>query len=172
MNITGLPGHPVENMSFSNIHVTFPGGGTAEEAARRDIAEMKDHYPEYHMFGTLPSYGLYARHVRGLSLNNVRFDCSAADMRPAVVCDDAEQLELSGFSAQGYNGQESLIRLCQTKGVFIQGSRALGDVATFVRLEGNESRDILLKNNDLRAAKKPFESALNAPDDAVKDWGG
>ncbi len=65
INITGLPGHPVEGVTFSNIHITFHGGGTAEEAVRRDVPEMPDYYPEYHMFGTLPAYALYVRHARG-----------------------------------------------------------------------------------------------------------
>ena len=70
-NITGLRRHPVEGITFSNVHVTFAGGGTAGEAARREVPEMKAHYPEYHMFGTLPAYGLYARHAQGLTLCNV-----------------------------------------------------------------------------------------------------
>ena len=72
ISICGIPGHPVEGVTLSDIHVTYPGGGTREEAARRDLPELEDQYPEYFMFGVLPAYGLYARHVEGLTLNNVR----------------------------------------------------------------------------------------------------
>ena len=81
ISICGIPGHPVENVTLSNIHVTFPGGGTREEAARRDLPELEDVYPEYFMFGVLPAYGIYARHVQGLTLSNVRLergDCRCA----------------------------------------------------------------------------------------------
>ncbi len=47
INITGLEGHNVENITLSNVHVTFPGGGTVEEANRMDVPELEDHYPEY-----------------------------------------------------------------------------------------------------------------------------
>lgn len=40
------------------------------------------------MFGTLPSYGLYVRHVNDINLNNIVFDLKNADSRPAIVCDD------------------------------------------------------------------------------------
>ncbi|GAG89580.1 unnamed protein product, partial [marine sediment metagenome] len=69
ISITGIPGHNIEGITLSNIHITFPGGGTRQEAARRQIPELRDEYPEYFMFGILPCYGLYARHVTGLTLH-------------------------------------------------------------------------------------------------------
>ena len=101
ISICGIPGHPVEGVTLSDIHVTFPGGGTREEAARRDLPELEDQYPEYFMFGVLPAYGLYARHVRGLTLDNVRLELASPDLAPAVTCDDVEDLEISGLKADG-----------------------------------------------------------------------
>lgn len=167
INITGLPGHPVEGVTFSNVHITFPGGGTREEAARRDVPEMKDHYPEYHMFGTLPAYGLYARHTRGLTLHNVQFDLESPDLRPALVCDDVEDLELAAFRAQGSPEAECLIRLLQARQVFIHGCRPLGDVGTFVRVEGQECRGITLAANDVHRAQSAIELAEGAEGEAI-----
>ncbi len=149
ISICGIPGHPVEGVTLSNIHVTFPGGGTREEAARRDLPELEDQYPEYFMFGVLPAYGLYARHARGLTLQNVRMELASADLRPAVTCDDVEDLEIAGLKAAGTRDAESLIRLRATRGAFIHGSRPLGEIGTFVHVDGEGSRDITLMNNDL-----------------------
>ena len=45
------------------------------------------------MFGkTLPAYGLYARHVRGLKLENVRTAALKPDARPAVVFTDVDDV--------------------------------------------------------------------------------
>jgi len=167
INITGLPGYPVERVTFSNVHITFPGGGTAEEAARRDVPEMKDHYPEYHMFGTLPAYGLYARHASGLTLHNVRFELVSQDLRPAIVCDDVEGLELSGFRADGDPEAESLIRLQGAREAFVHGCRPLNEIGTFLRVEGEGSRDIVLTANNLRKAQTAVEAADGAPEGAV-----
>jgi hypothetical protein len=157
ISICGIPGHPVEGVTLSDVHVTFPGGGTRDEAARRDLPELEDQYPEYFMFGVLPAYGLYARHARGLTLDNVRFELANPDLRPAVTCDDVEDLEIAGLKADGCREAESLIRLRATRGAFIHGSRPLSDIGTFVRVEGDTSRDITLTGNDLHRCQTERE---------------
>jgi hypothetical protein len=150
IGICGIPEHPIEGVTLSNIHVTFPGGGTAEEAARLDIPEMERELPEYFRLGVLPAYGLYAKHARALSMSNVRFDLALPDLRPAVVCDDVEDLYVDGLSAAGNIDMESLIRLRGVRNAFIRGSRPLGEVKSFVRIEGGSEEEVFLEGNDLR----------------------
>jgi hypothetical protein len=168
ISITGLPGHPIEGIVLSNIHITFPGGGTAEEAARRTVPDLPNTYPEYFMFGVLPAYGLYGHHVRNLSLNNVRFDVASPDLRPAIVCDDVEGLELADFQAEGNEQVECLVRLQQTRRAFIHGCSSLHTSQTFLRVEGSESRDIGLIGNDFRLAKTPVELGYGSRQGAVE----
>jgi hypothetical protein len=168
ISITGLPGHPIEGISLSEIRVTFPGGGTSSEAARRTVPDLPNTYPEYFMFGVLPAYGLYAHHVKGLSLNNVRFDLASSDLRPAIVCDDVEGLDLAAFQAQANEQAECLIRLQQARRVFIRSSQPLQTCQAFLRIEGSQSRDIGLSGNDLREAKKPVDLAESAPQQVVE----
>jgi hypothetical protein len=66
-------GATMENISLDNIHLTFGGGGTAEDGARRELPEIAG---EYFMMGPMPAYGLYARGVRGLTMRNIRFQVS------------------------------------------------------------------------------------------------
>lgn len=157
ISITGLPGHPIEGITLSNIHITFPGGGTAEDAAKRNLPDHPDEYPEYNMFGVLPAYGLYAHHVKGLVLNNVQFDLAKPDLRPAIVCDDLEDLDLSDFRADGDSKAECLIRLEQARGAFIHGSRPRNAIGTFLQVEGDKSRHIGLTGNDLRRVERMAE---------------
>jgi hypothetical protein len=149
ISIFGIPGHPIEGISLSDIHVTFPGGGTKAEAARRELPELEAQYPEYFMWGVLPAYGLYARHATGLTLNNVRFELAARDLRPAVVCDDVCDLEVAGFKAAGDMEAESLLRLRSTQGAFIHACRPVGEIGTFLQLEGASTKDITLAGNKL-----------------------
>jgi polygalacturonase len=93
--IAGIPGHRIENVTLSNIRCEFEGGVTAKKI-RHNIAESEDVYPECAMFGTLPAYGLYCRHVKGLRLLNVQFALSKPDARPAMVFDDAEDVLVDG----------------------------------------------------------------------------
>jgi hypothetical protein len=165
LNITGVPGYFVENVSFRGVHITFPGGGSREDA-QRDVPELRDRYPEYHMFGTLPAYGMYLRHVKGLTLEDVTLDTAAADRRPALVGDDVEDLELSGFRAAG-SGASALLRLRDARQVYLHGCRPLNDVPLFLSVEGAASRDILLQANDLRRAGRSCAPAEGAPPEAI-----
>jgi parallel beta-helix repeat protein len=92
--IAGLPGHPIEDVALSNVQIHFKGGGTREQAARA-VPEFEKEYPEPYRFGVLPSWGVYARHVAGLSLSNVDLRTLAPDNRPAVVLDDAVDVRLT-----------------------------------------------------------------------------
>ncbi len=167
ISITGQPGHPITGISFSDVHVTFPGGGTREEAARDDIQEMPDAYPEYHMFGVLPAFGMYARHVHDLALRGVRFDLAAPDMRPAIFCDDANVVELTGFRGQ-CDATVPLLRLRDGRDVFITNCWPVGPIGTFLRLEGERCRGIVMAGNNLRSASMQVERTDGAPAAAVE----
>jgi len=81
-SITGLPGHVVEDVRLSNITIGSEGGGRREWTAAA-IEERAQRYPECTMSGTLPAYGLYCRHVSGLSLTDVTLRTNEPDGRRA-----------------------------------------------------------------------------------------
>ena len=152
MSIAGIPGFPVENVTLENIDVTFPGGGTLDDARRVAIPERETAYPEHTMFGTLPAYGLWVRHAARVTLRDVRVDVATADARPALWCEDVDDLELTGFRG-GASGSEPLVRLRAVRGALLQGCRPIGTVDTFVDTGG--SADVALAGNDLRGVRRP-----------------
>ena len=85
--MSGLPGHPIEDVVLSNLQFHYRGGGTAEQAAR-DVPEYEKSYPDPYNFGTMPSWGMFARHMRNLQVRDVEFRLMSADARPAVTMDD------------------------------------------------------------------------------------
>ncbi len=94
-SITGLPGHPVENVSLSNITLHHKGGvGFAElptiEKALKD--EKEKEYPEATMWGTLPAKGFYVRHARNVQFQNIQVMTESPDARPDYVRVDTEDL--------------------------------------------------------------------------------
>jgi polygalacturonase len=91
--ITGVPGHPIEDVTLSNIFIDYLGGGTKEDAARA-VPELEREYPEPSRFGTLPAWAIFARHVKNLQLHHVEFRASADDLRSAAIFDDAAAVGL------------------------------------------------------------------------------
>jgi len=154
-SITGLPGHPVENISLSNIKITYAGGGTKKDALRK-VPEVAEKYPEYKMFGVLPAYGFYCRHVEGLSFSDIDVHWNRPDYRPALVCDDVKNLDIDRYKGQCLSDGLPLIVFNDVEGALIQGCVAPAGVKSFLKLQGFSSR-ISVTGNDLSGAAVPFE---------------
>jgi len=86
-SVTGLPDHPVENVTLRNIRIQFAGGGTTDDAVRT-VLEKETTYPNGEMFGILPAYGLYCRHVKGLRMHNLDLTTATKDARRAFIAED------------------------------------------------------------------------------------
>jgi polygalacturonase len=85
--IAGLGDHPIADLSLSDIFIDYAGGGTKEQG-ERIVEEYETEYPEPYRFGTMPAWGLWARHVTNFSIDRVEFRAAADDLRPTVVLDD------------------------------------------------------------------------------------
>ena len=105
--IVGIPELPIENVTLKNVEIIYPGGGNKLYAFRGtsdeeldSIPEMKDVYPEFSQFKELPSWGLFIRHAKGITLDNVRLVAGAKDYRPAIVADDVQGLEIKNLKTE------------------------------------------------------------------------
>ena len=85
--ISGIPGHPVEDVRISNVHFLQEGGGTAADA-KLQPAEKETAYPEPGMFGAMPSCGFFIRHAKGMEFSGVAVRTLKEDLRPAFVLED------------------------------------------------------------------------------------
>ena len=86
-SITGIFKGKIKGISLSNCRFACPGG-ISENMNNVIMKELEELYPESTMFGLLPSYGLYVRHVNDINLDNIVFELKQEDSRPAIVCDD------------------------------------------------------------------------------------
>jgi polygalacturonase len=97
--ISGIPGHDIEDVKFNNIRIYYQGGGTKQQAALEPPEKEKD-YPEPVMFGEMPAYGFFVRHVKGLEMNNVELSYMKEDLRPAFVLNDVKGADFFRVRAQ------------------------------------------------------------------------
>ena len=155
----------LENISFDDVHVTFPGGGTAEQGAVRDVPRVAG---EYYEIGVPPAYGMYARNVQGLTLQNVRFQVAAPDLRPAVIFDHVQDALVNGMSVQGDRKAESVMRFIGARDVLLAATRVLGQGSAFLQVEGADSSGIKIDGGDLSKATAPLAFKAGAAQSAVK----
>jgi hypothetical protein len=143
----------MENISFTDIHLTFGGGGDADAAGRR---ELPNEAGEYFLLGAMPAYGFYARNSRGITLDNIRLEIATADLRPALILDHVQDVAIRGLQVQSDPESESVLRFINTKDVLLTATRILTPVAVFLQVEGIESNNIKVDGGDLSKAKVPL----------------
>ncbi len=113
-SITGVRGHRIENVTLENITIVYPGRGNPAYANMPlsrldDVPELVNHYPEFSMFGELPAWGFYVRHVNGLTMKNIKLKIKKADYRPAMVFDDVQNLTIASVRIRGDKKAEPII---------------------------------------------------------------
>ena len=164
--INGVGDTNIENISFSDVHVVYAGGGTAQQGAVRDIGQNTGEY-----FGAWkapltgpPAYGLYARNVKGLTLDNVRFEVKEPDLRPALVFDRVKDAAVDNLSVQANAKVETALRLINTQNTLMTATRLLNPAFIFLQVEGGESGGIKVDGGDFSKAEKPlsFDNGVTA----------
>jgi len=104
-SIVGLPGALIEDVTLKNIEIHHPGGGDPNFARigldeLDKVPELPDSYPEFSMFRELPAWGFYLRHVKNLTMENIKLVAEKKDYRRAVVMDDVEGAKIKGLEVK------------------------------------------------------------------------
>jgi hypothetical protein len=125
--VVSRPGSHIEDVSFTNIDLTFPGGGTTEDASRLDVGELLES-TDYMKWavpfdGEVPSSALYLRHVKGVRLENVQFAVEKPDARAFIAGDDVQGLTLQGVVGRAPTPVPCLAKLADAKDVIEKDCR-------------------------------------------------
>ncbi len=124
--LSGVPGHPIEDIQINNAIVQQVGGGTPELAARVP-PENENAYPEPSMFGDLPATGLFCRHVRNLQVSNLEIQTLAADARAAFWLADVQGADF--FRVRVPKSSIATFSLHDVSEFRVSGSRGVADRA-------------------------------------------
>jgi polygalacturonase len=157
-SITGLPAHPVHDVTLSDIDITMTGGDSAVPSLA--VPEAEQDYPHAPMFGPLPAHGLYVRHVEGLTLRNVRLRVEAADARPAAVFDDVKDLQLEGLRPA--DGSRVALHLRDVVGALIDSTRPIGIGCGVVLVTGSRSERIHISESSALRAEYGADATASA----------
>jgi len=106
--ISGIPGHDIEDVKLDNIKIYYKGGGTKEQASLNP-PEKEDAYPEPVMFGDMPAYGFFIRHVKGLEMSNIDISYMKDDLRPPYVLNDVKGAEFNFIMTEKESGVPTFV---------------------------------------------------------------
>jgi hypothetical protein len=191
--VTGIPGHKVEGVTLSNIRISYKGGNPYR-SVDEPVPEFIDKYPDPGMFGALPAYGFYCRHVSGLTLSNLQlsFDDGFWRLAPeegrkiqwvtddgvprpsepgqpgyAMVCDDVSDLDIEGLRARPSTTGDPLIRFVNVHGAIVRACMPPEHTGIFLEAVGSHTSGIRLIGNDLSRAKTALVLGNEVEPDAV-----
>jgi polygalacturonase len=83
----GLPEKHIADVALRDVSLQV-SATDKPVPAQASVAEMRDSYPDAHMIpDAVPAYGLWARHLDGLTLSRVRFTTPSKDGRPMILAD-------------------------------------------------------------------------------------
>jgi hypothetical protein len=135
-------------VKLSNIRIVYRGGLTLDQVAKQpaDLVntfffratggvpprapyatpEREKEYPEPSMFGMLPAYGFFVRHVAGIEMNDVDVSYMKEDRRPAFVLDQVKGADFEHVKAQKASGVPTFV-LRDVEGFSVYRSSPVAD---------------------------------------------
>ena len=118
----GLHTGYIKNVAFDDINLLVKGGNPPADTTavpaelgvgQYNAADLK----------IQPSYGLWARHVKDISVNNCTFNCEKRDSRYALFFDDVTGVSISHIKA--VQAQDNPIVICTKKVQNVQVSNSV-----------------------------------------------
>jgi Glycosyl hydrolases family 28 len=82
--------YPITSLSFTRVTVQFDASLATVPVAPPEA--MPDQYPEVNMFGDLPAWAYYLRHVQGVTFDSCTTTAAGSDARQELVTDDVGAL--------------------------------------------------------------------------------
>jgi len=120
-SISGYPGHYVQDVRLSNIDLTFRASGNEADLTTA-VPENSHQYPLTRMFKVnLPTYGLFLRHVKDISVTGLHLRPLADEPRHELVADDVHGLRVSGLSTSHPKREKPRIKITNSTRVQVQG---------------------------------------------------
>jgi hypothetical protein len=108
--------------------------------------------------------GLSCSEAKNIAFRDMRIDTKQG---PALICENVAGLEIEGFGTLAPHEDAAVMDLKNVSEAFIHGCRAVPGTGTFLRVQGDMSRDILLQGNSLGKAASPFKLDESVPASAV-----
>ena len=158
----GQPGHPVSDITFSDVHLTLPGG-TGPMDPNAVPADNGDYNPN--SLSTRPAYGFYLHNVDGITFKDVSLSLASADARPAFIANSGRDIALTGVTVQAGAHSPFDVGFQDVSGYCLTGVKATAGAAPRISTPGSAGCTAGLDNFSLTAA--PTSATVNAGSSAA-----
>lgn len=140
----GLPEMPVEDISLSDISISMSLDAETGYPEMADDMEL------------MRRAGFFVRNARELKLHNVEI---RGQLGPALILADSADVIVSASTTHTPCAGAPVIRMSNVDGAFIHGCQASSGTDTFLQVEGENTRQVVLHSNHLSRARQPLRIA-------------
>ena len=111
----------IKNIVFNDVHVLVKGGNPLADTAAVPPELGVGQYNASNL-KVQPSYGLWARHVAGLTVTNSSFNYEKTDNRYVIFLDDVIGAKINGIKAMKSKENSSVIKLKNSSNIKIENA--------------------------------------------------
>lgn len=104
--IMGIPNHPIEDVTFSNIYINNQGGAPKSQS-ETVVPELETGYPDPKEYGNIPAYGFYIRHAKNINFENITLKYIKKDQRPPFILEDVHNVNFNNIKADTEDNVET-----------------------------------------------------------------
>jgi hypothetical protein len=162
-SIMGLHNRKIKNVVISNY--TVRNSGTETPVPYNKVPFEEFAYPMAIMFTHLPAFGLYCRNAEEVHLQNVLMYSADNEVRPALVFDRVNNLELLSVRAEVRNHSTPMIHLRNLNNLSAGFCRTIGKSDIIFEAEDNTVNTLNLFNNILQSGQKEITKVSALPDE-------
>jgi hypothetical protein len=163
-SIIGINSKKIRNIVVSNYSVRNAVAQIPTGINKVPFEEFS--YPAASVFRNLPAYGFYCRNVDELHMQDLYMYPADNEVRPALVFDRINNLELFSVKAEIKTGTTP-IYLRNSKGVYADFCRSTGVGGALFVTENNSVENIHLSNSILQKGQKEVETTAPLQDEGV-----
>jgi hypothetical protein len=111
----------IKNIVFNDVHFLVKGGNPLSDTAANPPELGVGQYNASNL-KVQPSYGLWARHVQGLTVKGCSFNYEKADSRYALYLDDVVGAKINDIKSVKVKENDSVIKLKNSSNVIVENA--------------------------------------------------
>jgi polygalacturonase len=166
MQYSKMASEPVSERTpkFRNIHFSNITGETKDAIYINGLAEMPVEDITFNDIQFVAQRGAIIKEASDIELHNVRITAKEGSL---LLAENVKGLVIDGVKTMTPVPSQSCIDLKNVEDVFIYNCQPVKGTDVFVHLAGDRSKNIVLKNNNLFYASKPFVKESDVKENIV-----
>ncbi len=143
---------------FRNIHISDITASTNRAGYLNGLEELPISNISFNNVNMTANTGFLIKNSKDISFNNVQLNAKSGNI---ITTENVSNVNVNGVRTFEPKAGAALVELTNTQGVYIHNSFPIAGTDTFVSVKGEQSKDIVITNNNLKNVAKVLDKAAD-----------